>query len=259
MVAFRLAPVMIALTVTAMGCSQLPHEAKSMLEKGQQLHDAGRYDESVKTLDRFLASYGSGPGAPEAHYIRGLSLIELDQLRRGRKDLEQALAASKWPDLTANVHASMGGLDWRQGEMASALGHYRQALAGLEDEPPKDIVLYRLALGLQRQGQWSQARRYFAEVIDGYPESKVRRAARFRFSWTRKFFTIQAGAFSERKHAQKQADRLQKAGLPARQRADTRSGRPLYVVHVGQYDTYAAAQDRLPAVRRVAGEAMIVP
>lgn len=255
----RTVRAMCILTILLCGCSQLPPEAIQLLESGKRCYDAHRYDQAVAKLDRFLASYGTGQPAAEARYIRGLSLVKKGQLRRGRTDLERSLAVSKRPELTAKAHVAVGSLDWADGRTDAALEHYRQALGGLEDRPPKDVVLYRLGVELQRQGQWAQARRHFAEIIDRYQDSKVNKAARLRFSWTYKFFTIQCGAFSDHRRAQQEVRRLQQAGLAAEQRLDARSGRPLYMVQVGQYDTFAEARAELRRVRRTAGEAIIVP
>ena len=250
---------MCILTIFLCGCSQLPPEAIQLLESAKRCYDAQRYDQAVANLDKFLAIYGTGQPAAEARYIRGLSLVKKGQLRRGRADLERTLAASKCPELMAKAHVAVGSLDWADGRTDAAVEHYRQALDGLEDRPPKDVVLYRLGTELQRQGQWAQARRHFAEIIDRYQHSKVNKAARLRFSWTYKFFTIQAGAFKDRRRAQQQVKKLRRVGLAAEQRLDARSGRPLYVVQVGQYDTFAKARAELPRVRRAAGEAIIVP
>ena len=242
-----------------LGCGPLPPEAVQQLQQGQRHYEAGEYVEAVKVLDRFLAGWAATDAAAEAYYIRGQSYLKLGQPRRCRPDLERALTQCKRPELCANVHVALGSMDWAGGRTSAAIDHYRQALPDLSGRPPKDIVLYRLGVGLQRAGQWSQARKHLAELIGRYPTSAVITAARRRFSWTYDYFTIQVGAYSSSGAAAKEAGRLQHAGLPAEKRLDTRSGRPLHAVRVGHYTTYAEAARHLPRIRQTAGEAIIVP
>jgi tetratricopeptide (TPR) repeat protein len=248
-----------AIVAALSGCGPLPPEAVQQLQQGQQHYKAGKYAEAVKVLDRFLAGWGATEAAAEAYYIRGQSYLKLDQPKRCRADLERALTQCKRPDLCARIHVALGSMDWEAGRTSSAVDHYRQALPDLADRPPKDIVLYRLGVGLQQAGEWSQARRHFAELVGGYPTSPVITAARLRFSWTYDYFTIQVGAYSSGGSAAKEVERLRKAGLEAEKQLDARSGRPLHAVRVGRYPTYAEAERELARVRRVAGDAIIVP
>jgi len=241
------------------GCGPLPPEAVQQLQQGQRHYEAGEYVEAVKVLDRFVAGWGGTDAAAEAYYIRGQSYLKLGQPKRCRADLERALTQCKRPDLLARVHVALGSMEWEAGRTSVAIDHYRQALPELPDRSPKDVVLYRLGVGLQQAGQWSQARQHFAELIGGYPTSQVIMAARRRFSWTYDYFTIQVGAYSSSDAAAKEAGRLQQADLPAEKRLDTRSGRPLHAVQVGHYTTYAEAERNLARVRRSAGDAIIVP
>ena len=242
-----------------LGCGPLPPEAVQQLQQGQRHYEAGEYVEAVKVLDRFLAGWAATDAAAEAYYIRGQSYLKLGQPKRCRPDLERALTQCKRPELCANAHVALGSMDWAAGRTSAAIDHYRQALPNLPDRPPMDIVLYRLGVALQRAGQWSQAREHLAELIGRYPSSSVITAARRRFSWTYDYFTIQVGAYSSGNAAAKEVERLRKAGLKAEKRLDTRSGRPLHAVRAGQYPTYAQAERNLARVRRVAGDAIIVP
>lgn len=250
---------LVAVLAALSGCGPLPPEAVQQLQQGQQRYEAGEYVKAVKVLDRFLAGWGGTDAAAEAYYIRGQSYLKLGQPKRCRADLERALTQCKRPDLRARVHVALGSMDWEAGRTSVAIDHYRQALPELPDRSPKDIVLYRLGVGLQQAGEWSQARQHFAELVGRYPTSPVITAARLRFSWTYDYFTIQVGAYSSGNAAAKQIERLRKAGLKAEKQLDTRSGRPLHAVRVGHYPTYAEAERNLARVRRAAGDAIIVP
>ena len=241
------------------GCTQLPPEAKQQLETARDQYQSAHYSDAVATAGKFLALHASHPVAAEAYYIRGQSYLKLGQTKQARADLQQALDSSKRPDLTARLHATLGSLDYADDNLMAAADHYRQAVPALPNVPPKDLVLFRLGLCLQRQGEWPEARKHFAQLISDYPASRVAESAKPRFNWPHDFFTIQVGAFSKPELAQRQLTVLRQAGLPAQQRLDTRSGRPLYVVQVGQYQTYADAQTNLPKVQTAAGEAIIVP
>jgi len=256
----RIAVMGLAAVVAALsGCGPLPPEAVQQLQQGQRHYEAGKYVEAVKALDGFLAGWGGTDAAAEAYYIRGQSYLKLGQPKRCRADLERALTRCKRPDLCARVHVALGSMDWAAGHTSTAVDHYRRALPELPDRSPRDIVLYRLGVGLQQAGKWSQARQHLAELVGGYPASPVITAARLRFSWTYEYFTIQVGAYSSGNSAAKEVERLRKAGLNAEKQLDTRSGRPLHAVRVGHYPTYAEAERGLTRVRRVSSDAIIVP
>ena len=248
-----------ALAAALVGCGPLPPEAVRQLQQGQRHYESGQYTEAVKAMDRFLAGWAATDAAAEAYYIRGQSYLKLDQPQRCRADLERVLAGCKRADLCASAHVALGSMDWAAGRESAAIDHYRQALPELPDRSPKDIVLYRLGVGLQKAGQWSQARQHLAELVGGYPTSPVAAGARLRFSWTYEYFTIQVGAYGSSSGATREIERLRQAGLPAEKRLDSRSGRPLHAVRVGHYATYAEAERNLPRVRQVAADAIIVP
>ena len=241
------------------GCTQLPPEAKQQLETARDQYQAAHYSDAVATAGKFLTLHGSHPVASEAYYIRGQSYLKLGQNKQARADLQQALDGSKRPDLTAKLHATLGSLDYAEDNFMAAADHYRQAVPALPNVPPKDLILYRLGLCLQRQGEWPEARKHLAQLINDYPASRVADAAKACFNWPHDFFTIQVGAYTKPELAERQLAVLRQAGLSAQQRLDTRTGKPLYVVQVGQYSTYADARANLPKVRTAAGQAIIVP
>ena len=73
------------------------------------------------------------------------------------------------------------------------------------------------------------------------------------------YFTIQVGAFSKPSLAARRLSEMRGKGLTGQQRRDARTGRPLWVVQMGRYRTYDQAKADLPRVRRLLGDAIIVP
>ena len=248
----------LALPLVA-GCTELPYGAKQELSKAGEDYSRQDYHGAQTKLDGIISTYHLYTGAAEAYYLRALVHVKQSNKAAALADAERCIALSQDKALTAQASATAGTLTFEGGDEAKALDHFARALKGLQEKPPTDLVRYRYALCLQHQGRWSDARREFGTVIQRYPQSTITENARRMYEWKGDYFAIQCGAYQDQSSAAKQMQKLRKAGLSPRIETQTRLGKTLYMVFVGQYLKYDAAQEALGAVRGNVPNAVIAP
>lgn len=241
------------------GCVELPLPAKQELSKAGEDYRRKDYHGAQAKLDGILATYHSYTGAADAYYLRALCQVSLSNKAAALSDVERCIALSQDKKLTAEAHAMAGALKFESGKDAEALDHFAQALKDLPEKPPADLVRFRYAICLQHQGRWSDARREFGRLLQRYPGGDLSESARRMSEWKGDYFAIQCGAYQDSSSAAKQMQKLKKTGLAARVDAQSRSGKTLYVVYVGQYPNYDAAQEALRTIRGKVSGALIAP
>ena len=86
------------------------------------------------------------------------------------KDFQQVIKRSEDEPAWPLAQAGLGHIYFenQSDHPERAIEHYRQALRKLPNEPPKDVVLYRLAVSLQKQGRFSQADLYLSRCYDDF-------------------------------------------------------------------------------------------
>ena len=250
------------------GCAQLPDSAWQQLKQAQRDYDNRAYHVAEGKLDAVLKKY-SGRGVPlhegepafaaEAYYLRSLCYTKLSNKARAESDARHCLKLSKDPKLTARAHATLATLLYETNRIKEALPHFAEALKGLPEKPPTDLLRYRFGLCLQRENHWKEARLQFAAVFQRYPKGSPAQHAKRLYDWTHDYYSIQCGAFREKGKAAKLERRLKRAGLPSRVESLPRSGELLYMVYVGQYPRYEQARDALSSVQRHISDAIVMP
>ncbi len=256
----RLFRLILALLVLAMpivaGCAVFPHD--QLTQAYGQYTDKDYVGASV-TLDLILNKHPRHPESGEAYYLRAWCRTQQSQRARATADVLSCLKCTKDKDLKSKAHAMAGTLLFETDRTGEAIPHYRAALPGFSGRPFADLVYYRYALCLQREGRWKEGRLQFATVFQHYPDSTCAAHARRMHDWRDDYFSIQCGAFREEAGATALRVELKKAGLRGRVETRARSGEMLYVVYVGRYPRYDQATQALGDVRRRVSDAIVVP
>lgn len=250
----------LVLLLVVSGCNgPVGIEGRRQLAQAQQQYNDGQYTLAVQTLDHFLEQYPRAQEVGQAYYLRGLSNRELGpgKLALAERDFQLASQRGATAELQALAQVALGHIFFERGReaQAQAIAPYQAALENLPAAPPRDVVLYRLAVVLQQQGRWSEANSYLSQCFTHFPNSSVADVARTRFGASA--FSIQVGAFSTLTAAQAKVEQLRRHGVTAEWVGIQRDGRLLYAVRCGSYSDYAAAQAALPSVQAVDAKAMI--
>ena len=248
--------------IFAVGCMQpLDSQGRAILVAGRQQYGESNYVQSSNTLSQFLEKYNRTQESGEAWYLRGLCYREIGTSNEAaaQADLKNAAARGADAGLRALSRVALGHMCYEKTtpDLAGAIEHYEKSLKGLKNEPPKDVVLYRLGTALQKQGKWSQADRYFSQCFDTFGNSTFAPYARKQFG--SKMFRIQVTALSDLRNAQKKVQELRGAGWKADWTAmQKEDGKMLYQVRVGKYPNYGEAQKALAGIVKKEPEAEIV-
>jgi len=254
-----LAAGLVCLCAAGLGCNgKLTPQARELLLSSYLAY--GRSDDAttIRNTTQFLALNPRFQRADEAYYLRGLARYRKKDRAGAKADLAAALKRTKNPDLRAKALLTLGDLAYDEGDMALAQEMYGQSLAHLKrDATPADHANYRLGAVLQRQGRWSEADVHFNRLLELFPRTELTRRAARRVHCTA--WTVQAGAYGDKKQADRSAARLTRRGRPAAVAAMLEAGRPIFVVQVGRHSRYEEAVRSLAAVRPHARDAFVFP
>lgn len=232
---------------------------RQQLVEANRAYQANDCNAATVKVDDIVRQYPEAAESAEAYYLRSLCRIGQQRTGEAWRDLDKCLQLSKRADLTARASGTLGGLQQDAGQLEAAVRSFEEALRVLPEIPPTDQIRYRYAMCLQRLGRWEDAQSAFASVIQQYPGSPCAEDARRRFSWKRKFFSVQCGAFVQDGQAAEMVHKLRGSLPEVWKEPEPRFGRPLYVVYAGKYSTFTQAQEGLQLARRLTPGAFVVP
>ena len=192
-----------------------------------------------------------------AYYLRGMARMRMGRLDKAAVDLKRVYDFVKYDDLRIKAADALGEVRYLQGRMADAEELFREVLDDTDrDKHPCDHAGYRLGCILQRQGKWAESRTYYRRVLYDFKGSDL--AARARKRSTAAAWTIQAGAYENRKNAEDASGRFTKTGLQIAISPELRNSRELvYLLLIGRWKRYQSASGSLPAVRKIEPEAFL--
>ena len=201
-----------------------PRDARLALDQGYLALEQKHFDEAIARADEVLASVNHGEGSAEALYLKARSLegknasgvTEADaraNLQQAREAYVAALRRNPREPLKSYVHTGLGNVAYFQDDYPTAVAQFNAAYPNLQSPETKAWVLYRIGLSQQRQGQFDQADRTFAQVAEAHAGTEpARRAAQHRGM---REFVVQLATFASAQTAQRAAAELKKQGMPA--------------------------------------------
>jgi tetratricopeptide (TPR) repeat protein len=241
------------------GCTELPLHVKQQLHQAESDYRNNDYAGANAKLDDILKVFPSCRDSAHAYYLRGLCKLKHRDKPGARADISRCIEISTDPVLTAKAHATLGTLCYEAGNLRDAIANYEKAVPSLPDVPPTDVVRFDYGVCLIREGRWQQGRAELAAVIRGYPSGSAAGAAQSLADWPRDYFSIQCGAFRDRAAAESLVKSLKKKGVTARVELRSRSNVKLYLVLVGQFNTFDQAEQSLSAIEAKVPDAHVAP
>ena len=224
------------------GCAAGPLDkvSSSLFTAGYDSFRAAKFADAERQFTQVISRNPGNASLSEVYYFRGLSRLKLGRREQAKSDFRQG-ATSYGRELTQIYSAvALANLEFEESHDKAAADLYKQALDHPVKDLPLDAILFRLGVSSQRLGRWQQADDAFARLVSKYPESPLAPEARRRFQAS--YFTVQAGAFAERKNAEALVDRLKQKGFPASPTVVASQGKTLHLVNVGRYRTYREAE-----------------
>jgi outer membrane protein assembly factor BamD (BamD/ComL family) len=240
-------------------------DAEAVLNQAYAAFDAKQYDAAMQGADRVLVGNRDGPGAAEAHYLRGRVFEERaiqatdavavkTALVYARTAYNAALGAHPSAEVEGRVRAGIANVAYFQDDYATAIAEYTAAFNKLTDPSSKAWALYRVALSQQRFGNFEEADQTFAKVQQGFPNSEpAKRAGQHQGA---RGFQVQIGTYATPANAQNAVATLRAEGVIGTQQTDP-NGRT--VVRVGPVPTYDQARALKARLAAKYPDALIVP
>ncbi len=178
----RIVPAIVLLGGLCLaGCTgqQISARQRTLLVDGEDAYRRQQFTQASDTLTRFVTGVSPGQeGYEKALYLRGMSYAQSGRRTQAYRDLEACVRTGQEEEIVWKAYVSLGTLRFEDQQWPAAALAYRAAADRMPDEPPKDTVLYRLAVCYERSGQPAKARLPLREVIDKFPTSVSGRSAR---------------------------------------------------------------------------------
>ncbi len=242
-----------AVLLAASGCTQGPPPS---LDAAYGAFNAGElkaaYAQAVA-----VAKDPLNPDHDEAAYLAGRSAKQLDKPRDAAVWLTRA-AQGNDPAIRGEAAVALGTLYAEQGDHQRAADTFLYAADHLPGDD-RARATYFAARSQQRLGQWASARTNLILARAYAQDPALRQRANDQLAVTG--YTIQTGAFLDDQRAQEAAlsiaPNAEELGLGAPRLVPAMvEGRPVTLVHLGEFSTYLSAQ----AFRQRLGvEAVIAP
>lgn len=251
--------VTVAAGVLMTGCNSLTETQRVSLMEGERAFRNKDYRQAVDRLSRFLNEGGDRPEAARARYVRGMAYALLGERPRAYADLEYAARAGSDPQLTWQPDAVLGVLLFEDERWEAASRTLRRATDRMPASAPKDALLFRVGLCYERTGRWDDALVVHRQIVSEFPRGAYLTAAERRLRLRADHFTVQCGAFTDRRNADRLLAELIRDGLDAQVRQEHRPDGIYHVVVVGRYPSYGEAIAALGRVRGYVESAVLWP
>lgn len=245
-----------------------PRESQVALAEAYAAFARKQFDLAMSGAERVLAGNPRGPGAAEAHYLRGRVLEERASEASARDDLDAAranlqsareaynaaLAANPAPAVEGNARAGIANVAYFQEDYATAIAEWRAAYAKIVEPASKSWVLYRVGVSQQRFGNFPEADKTFAEVQKQFANTEP--ARRSAIHQGARAFHVQIGVYATPANADAALAALRADGVIGIRLTDP-AGR--HVVRVGPAHTYEEAKALRTRLAAKYPDAIIIP
>lgn len=248
-----------SLVLVLPSCTALRPNEEQWFKAGQEAYDQQQYRLAIQKFTPVIDQAAPCPEVGTALLLRGYSFAKLGRRDAAVADLRLAALKNYDPESTWLAYFALGTIHYEDGRWAAAGDAYASAAERMPKRPPHDVALYRGGVAFERCGKWSRSRPLFQELVSRYRGSQLAAQAERRLAADVDHFAVQCGAFGRRENADLQANQLRSRGFGVYVRQETREGKPLFVVLVGPFPDYAAAQANLARIRESVPDATIFP
>lgn len=256
----RLVGLTLAVMAVQAGCQS--GEQRTLNASADALK-AEDYDQATMLANEALDDSTRPEVAAEALYIRGrsyeqrpvVSRAQLDaNLQAARTSYLEALKHNPPRKLQTYIRASLGKVALYQDDFAVAIQQLSAAYPGLEESDLKAATLYHLGKAQQRSGQFQQADKTFASVMEGFRGTNwAKKAGETRGA---RGFYIQLAVYKNPQSAEKVTQALRQRGCPP---VLLRDSQQRYLMRTGPFASFAQAKQVRARLTDISPDATILP
>lgn len=242
------------------GCREpdtISPQTQARLDKALAAYRAGRDAETLTHVNAVIVAEDRGYGAMQARYLRGLTRLRTGNPNEAAQDLRAVYNAVYFDRLRIKAADALAEALYRQGKLEESAELFKEVIReNPPDQQPCDHAYYRLGCIMQRRGEWREGTKYFNRLLYHFSGSPL--ATRGKKRALGRAWTIQVGAYREKRGAESGARQYREAGFDVNVQPELRSTNTLvYLVLVGRWDRHASASSYLPAVQRITADAFL--
>ena len=153
----------------------LPKEqkAQALVYQAENLFAQDSFSRALTLPDggflNIIENYGGTPAGNLAHYYAGVSYLNIGQFEAAISYLEDFDADGDVMPIMK--YGALGDAYGEQGDLGKALSMYQKAANAEDNEVLTPYYLKKAGLLAEKQGQVADARGYFEQIRDSYPNS----------------------------------------------------------------------------------------
>jgi tetratricopeptide (TPR) repeat protein len=140
--------ITLVLAVTAPYLFAQTDSAKTLVEEGIKLHDAGKYAEAI---DKYQAALKIAPTYTRAEYEMGFSLYVSGKAKEAIPVLENVIKSKDYLD---EAYDLLGSIYDDNNEPDKAIAYFKQ---GIENNPKSEKLQFNLGISYLRQKKYAEA------------------------------------------------------------------------------------------------------
>ncbi len=194
------------------------------------------WEDAAVLLGRFLREQPGSPYALQARYLLGTYYLRECDLEGARSEFTFVAEHAGASRLGRHARIRLGDTACAAGEYDLAASVYQELLSDARKWGDEAELLFKLGIVRQRQGRWGEADSLFEQVRNRFPRSVFARRAAEQLAVPR-YFSLQVGAFRDRRNAEEKKAALERKGHRAEVCRLNRHGRPFWCVRIGSFQT----------------------
>jgi tetratricopeptide (TPR) repeat protein len=257
-----LTSILLALSLSACAttASRPPAPEHPMLVRAEQALLAGDDEQALQCYRAYRTGFADGDLVSECYAWEGTIHLKKGRLAEAEAAFKGALGDARSRFVEAQAHVGLGDCRFARDDYAGAIQSYQRALDLRVPDARNDYALYRCGVARQRLGEWEAGKACYQLVVRDHRKSPLAGRAEQRLRYPDRYLHLQVGAFQAEDGAKALEESLHRRGLVAKT-VNVVNGPAPYLVWVGDYTSFGAAQSAMAQVKSAAGteEVVLVP
>jgi TolA-binding protein len=211
------------------------------LADAERLKDSTQYEEALDVVHRYLSEQPNSAYRTDALVLAGECEVELKQYDEAQRDFQDAQMKPRNSAISARAKFGMGQAAFAREKFNDAITAYDAALKTNKGAISASKALQKIAFAHIRNGNWTEGRKFLAQVTKQYPGTPEAEIAAEALAGPDSF-QLRCGSFETSVAADRQAMLVKAKGQSPSVVPITRQSKTLQTVVTGKYSSFADAK-----------------
>ena len=149
--------------------SQVIIHSEDQFQFARQLMERGEYQKAVGEFERFIHFFPEDEKVPKARYLIGVCYLEGKEYESSRRVFEKVRKDYSGRPIAGEALFLIGESYYRQGVSEEAIHYFREVIEKYPQPKLKNAALYRIAWSRVQTNRWLEASETFKMVERGSP------------------------------------------------------------------------------------------